>query len=73
VYLISASQEFWVSIQLSEHVNLVQNDHINSVIVSLGELTELKPRFLYQIIETLLPSATFHPENNPNGERLLEL
>ncbi|GAB5590146.1 hypothetical protein Unana1_05046 [Umbelopsis nana] len=38
-----------------------------------GELTELKPRFLYQIIETLLPSATFHPENNPNGERLLEL
>ncbi|KAG2185000.1 hypothetical protein INT43_000913 [Umbelopsis isabellina] len=38
-----------------------------------GELTELKPRFLYQIIETLLPSAIFHPENNPNGERLLEL
>lgn len=39
----------------------------------LGELTELKPRFLYHIIETLLPSAIFHPENNPNGERLLEL
>ncbi|GAB5586849.1 hypothetical protein Unana1_01749 [Umbelopsis nana] len=38
-----------------------------------GELTEMKPRFLYQIIETLLPSATFHPENNPNGERMLEL
>ncbi|CAM0141138.1 hypothetical protein VKS41_001574 [Umbelopsis sp. WA50703] len=38
-----------------------------------GELTELKPRFMYHIIETLLPSAIFHPENNPNGERLLEL
>ncbi|KAI9288732.1 hypothetical protein BC943DRAFT_272814, partial [Umbelopsis sp. AD052] len=38
-----------------------------------GELTELKPRFMYQIIETLLPSSMFHPENNPDGNRLLEL
>lgn len=28
---------------------------------------------MYDVIETLLPQAVYHPENNPSGARLLEL
>ncbi|CAG8458445.1 15733_t:CDS:2 [Acaulospora morrowiae] len=35
-------------------------------------LTEAKPRIIYEIIETLLPQATFSEQNN-KGDRLLEL
>ncbi|KAI8086472.1 uncharacterized protein BX664DRAFT_335884 [Halteromyces radiatus] len=38
-----------------------------------NEISESKPSFVYQIIETLLPTAVYHPESNPNGDRLLEL
>ncbi|ORX61374.1 hypothetical protein DM01DRAFT_1299285 [Hesseltinella vesiculosa] len=37
------------------------------------EVSESKPDFAYHIIETLLPTAVYDPENNPKGERLLEL
>ncbi|KAG1170992.1 hypothetical protein G6F70_003730 [Rhizopus microsporus] len=37
------------------------------------EISEKKPPFMYKVIETLLPTANYHIENNPNGERLLEL
>ncbi|KAG0177213.1 hypothetical protein DFQ28_006409 [Apophysomyces sp. BC1034] len=37
------------------------------------EVTEKKPAFMYDVIETLLPTAVYHPEKNPNGEGLLEL
>ncbi|KAI8971127.1 hypothetical protein BDB01DRAFT_854975 [Pilobolus umbonatus] len=37
------------------------------------EITERKPPFMYGVIETLLPNAVYHPENNPGGTRLLEL
>ncbi|KAF9437719.1 hypothetical protein BGZ76_011428 [Entomortierella beljakovae] len=36
------------------------------------ELSEEKPAFLYELIETLLPQAVYSP-TNPNGERMLEL
>ncbi|SAM09248.1 hypothetical protein [Absidia glauca] len=38
-----------------------------------GEVSERKPDFLYQVIETMLPGAVYHPENNPEGNKLLEL
>ncbi|CAO3624196.1 unnamed protein product [Cunninghamella echinulata] len=38
-----------------------------------GEMTEAKPAFIYNVMETLLPTAAYHPVTNPNGERLLEL
>jgi len=37
-----------------------------------GELTERKPSYIHEIIETLLPSAVIGPQN-PKGDRLLEL
>ncbi|KAJ3081031.1 hypothetical protein HK102_002627, partial [Quaeritorhiza haematococci] len=37
------------------------------------DLTERKPSFLYEVIETLLPTAVYNAETNPNGEKLLEL
>ncbi|KAL1922366.1 uncharacterized protein VTP21DRAFT_9905 [Calcarisporiella thermophila] len=37
-----------------------------------GELTERKPAFMYDVIETMLPQAVYS-EKNPNGEGLLEL
>ena len=37
-----------------------------------GEPTEKKPAYVYDIIETLLPSAAVGPQN-PQGNRLLEL
>ncbi|KAL2915098.1 hypothetical protein HK105_205422 [Polyrhizophydium stewartii] len=37
-----------------------------------GELTEPKPQFLYEVIETLLPQAVYSAQN-PNADRLLEL
>ncbi|ORZ21199.1 hypothetical protein BCR42DRAFT_368925 [Absidia repens] len=37
------------------------------------EISESKPAFMYQIIETLLPQAVYHPELNPNGNKLIEL
>lgn len=40
---------------------------------SVGEVSERKPDFLYQVIETMLPGAVYHPENNPEGNKLLEL
>ncbi|KAF9092605.1 hypothetical protein BGX29_005251 [Mortierella sp. GBA35] len=36
------------------------------------ELSEEKPLFMYELIETLLPQAVYS-ENNPNGERMIEL
>ncbi|CAO3587848.1 unnamed protein product [Absidia cylindrospora] len=38
-----------------------------------GEISEAKPAFMYHIIETLLPQAVYHPESNPNGDKLMEL
>jgi hypothetical protein len=35
-------------------------------------LTEGKPRVMYDIIETMLPQAVYN-EQNPNGDKLLEL
>ncbi|KAI9024915.1 hypothetical protein CLU79DRAFT_88541 [Phycomyces nitens] len=37
------------------------------------EISENKPGFMYNVIETLLPNAVYHPEKNPRGEGLLEL
>ncbi|KAI8067162.1 hypothetical protein BC940DRAFT_333741 [Gongronella butleri] len=37
------------------------------------EISEHKPDFIYTVIETLLPTAIYHPDENPHGERLLEL
>ncbi|KAI8883413.1 hypothetical protein K501DRAFT_219299, partial [Backusella circina FSU 941] len=37
------------------------------------EVTESKPPFMYHVIETLLPNAIYHPEKNPNNDKLLEL
>ncbi|KAI7849843.1 hypothetical protein BDC45DRAFT_448089 [Circinella umbellata] len=37
------------------------------------EISESKPAFMYDVIETMLPTAVYHPEKNPNGKRLLEL
>ncbi|KAF8941456.1 hypothetical protein BGZ58_008731 [Dissophora ornata] len=37
-----------------------------------NELSEEKPAFLYELIETLLPQAIYS-ENNPNGDRMIEL
>jgi hypothetical protein len=36
------------------------------------ELSEEKPRFMYELIETLLPQAVYS-ESNPNGDRMIEL
>ncbi|KAF9551641.1 hypothetical protein EC957_006534 [Mortierella hygrophila] len=36
------------------------------------ELSEEKPRFMYELIETLLPQAVY-TESNPNGDRMIEL
>ncbi|KAF9167385.1 hypothetical protein BGX20_011621 [Mortierella sp. AD010] len=40
--------------------------------VNSEELSEEKPLFLYELIETLLPQAVYS-ENNPNGDKMLEL
>ncbi|KAF9102862.1 hypothetical protein BGX27_010836 [Mortierella sp. AM989] len=40
--------------------------------VNPDELSEQKPLFLYELIETLLPQAVYS-ESNPNGDRMLEL
>lgn len=40
---------------------------------STGESTESKPSFIYHVIETMLPGATYHPETNPDGKGLLQL
>ncbi|KAF9206159.1 hypothetical protein BGZ49_002907 [Haplosporangium sp. Z 27] len=40
--------------------------------VDPDELSEEKPKFLYELIETLLPQAVYS-ESNPNGDRMLEL
>ena len=37
------------------------------------EISESKPAFMYDVIETMLPTAVYHPEKNPNGKGLLEL
>ncbi|KAK9761102.1 hypothetical protein K7432_014236 [Basidiobolus ranarum] len=37
-----------------------------------GEITERKPEFIYNVIETMLPTALYS-EENPNGEKMLEL
>ncbi|EIE92517.1 hypothetical protein G6F46_009701 [Rhizopus delemar] len=37
------------------------------------EVSEKKPPFMYSVIETLLPTANYHPEKNPRGEKLIEL
>ncbi|KAI8970296.1 hypothetical protein BDF20DRAFT_890435 [Mycotypha africana] len=37
------------------------------------EITEKKPPFMYKVIETLLPTAIYNAETNPNGDKLLEL
>ncbi|KAI8377832.1 uncharacterized protein BYT42DRAFT_571867 [Radiomyces spectabilis] len=37
------------------------------------EVSEAKPAFMYDVIETLLPNAVYHAEKNPKGEKLLEL
>ncbi|KAF9979313.1 hypothetical protein BGZ73_000007 [Actinomortierella ambigua] len=37
-----------------------------------GELSEEKPKFIYELIETLLPQAVYS-ESNPNGEKMIEL
>ncbi|KAK3828908.1 MAG: hypothetical protein J3Q66DRAFT_307300 [Benniella sp.] len=37
-----------------------------------NELSEEKPMFMYELIETLLPQAVYS-ESNPNGDRMLEL
>ncbi|RUS23395.1 hypothetical protein BC938DRAFT_475113 [Jimgerdemannia flammicorona] len=42
------------------------------LILELGDLTEDKPRFVYDVIETMLPQAVYSAEN-PNGEKMLEL
>jgi N6-adenosine-specific RNA methylase IME4 len=39
----------------------------------LDEVSEKKPPFMYSVIETLLPTANYHPEKNPRGEKLIEL
>ncbi|KAG0050861.1 hypothetical protein BGZ83_004335 [Gryganskiella cystojenkinii] len=36
------------------------------------ELSEEKPLFMYELIETLLPQAVYS-ESNPNGDRMIEL
>ena len=36
------------------------------------ELSEEKPLFMYELIETLLPQAVYS-ETNPNGDRMIEL
>ncbi|KAI9484963.1 hypothetical protein BDB00DRAFT_96075 [Zychaea mexicana] len=38
-----------------------------------GEITESKPAFMYDVIETMLPTAVYHPEKNPEAKGLLEL
>ncbi|KAI8144119.1 hypothetical protein BJV82DRAFT_608353 [Fennellomyces sp. T-0311] len=38
-----------------------------------GEITESKPVFMYEVIETMLPTAVYHPEKNAGGKGLLEL
>ncbi|KAG2195237.1 hypothetical protein INT47_007966 [Mucor saturninus] len=40
---------------------------------SPDEITQKKPPFVYSVIETLLPTAIYNSETNPNGEKLLEL
>ncbi|ORY93520.1 hypothetical protein BCR43DRAFT_497075 [Syncephalastrum racemosum] len=37
------------------------------------EVTEAKPAFIYEVIETLLPNAVYHPEKNPEGKGLMQL
>ncbi len=37
-----------------------------------AELSEEKPLFMYELIETLLPQAVYS-ESNPNGDKMLEL
>ncbi|KAI7817663.1 hypothetical protein BC939DRAFT_415875 [Gamsiella multidivaricata] len=37
-----------------------------------SELSEEKPAFMYDLIETLLPQAV-HSESNPNGDKMMEL
>ncbi|KAI1314736.1 hypothetical protein EDD11_001750 [Mortierella claussenii] len=37
-----------------------------------SELSEEKPAFMYELIETLLPQAVYS-DSNPNGDRMLEL
>ncbi|KAI8338457.1 hypothetical protein BC941DRAFT_469566 [Chlamydoabsidia padenii] len=41
--------------------------------VEPDEISETKPKFIYNVIETMLPGALYHPETNPTGNRLLEL
>ena len=47
------------------------NNNKNSLFLANGQ--EEKPSFLYDVIETLLPEACYHPMKNPQGGRLLEL
>lgn len=35
-------------------------------------LSEEKPKFMYELIETLLPQAVY-TESNPNGDKMMEL
>lgn len=39
----------------------------------LDEITESKPPFMYNVIETLLPKANYDAETNPYGAKMLEL
>jgi len=52
-----------------DHVFAIYFDRIFFV---LENLTEEKPRVVYEIIETMLPAAAYS-ERNPNAHKLLEL
>lgn len=45
----------------------------SNVKINKDEVTESKPSFIYEVIETLLPTACYHPEKNPDGKGLLQL
>ncbi|KAF9405081.1 hypothetical protein BGZ94_003769 [Podila epigama] len=36
-------------------------------------LSEEKPKFMYELIETLLPQAVYNESTNPNGDKMIEL
>ncbi|KAG0328691.1 hypothetical protein BG004_002479 [Podila humilis] len=40
---------------------------------NVNTLSEEKPKFMYELIETLLPQAVYSEAANPNGDKMMEL